>query len=95
MSLRFVTSTMAGQAIDTLVFMSIAFIGVFPASDMLKLFITSWIFKVLWEVIALPVSVPLVRWLKKTEREDYFDRDTEFTPFSIRVNEPGTDRGHG
>ena len=92
MPIRFVTSTLAGQAMDTIVFMSIAFIGVFPASEMLKLFITSWIFKVLWEVIALPVSVPLVRWLKAAEREDYFDRNTDFTPFSIRVNEPQIDR---
>jgi uncharacterized integral membrane protein (TIGR00697 family) len=90
MSIRFITSTMAGQAADTLIFMSIAFIGVFPASEMLKLFITSWAFKVLWELIALPGSVPFVRWLKRTENEDYYDRNTDFTPFSIRVNDQPT-----
>lgn len=89
MWLRFVSSTMVGQAVDTLVFMSIAFIGVFPASAMLTLFVTSWLFKVLWEVIALPISVPFVRWLKEAEREDYFDRQTNFTPFSIRLDDAG------
>lgn len=81
MWVRFVTSTMAGEAVDTLVFMSVAFLGVFPAEDMAKLFVASWLFKVLWEVMALPVSIPLVRWLKKAEQEDHFDRSTNFNPF--------------
>lgn len=85
MPIRFVTSTIAGQGIDTIVFMSIAFIGVFPAGEMLTLFISSWIFKVVWELIALPISVPFVKWLKSAEGEDYFDKTTNFTPFSISV----------
>ncbi len=87
MWLRFITSTMAGQAVDTIVFMSVAFLGVYPASDMLTLFISSWIFKVLWELIVLPVSLPFVSWLKAAESEDYFDRHTNFTPFSISLND--------
>lgn len=87
MGIRFITSTMAGQAVDTIVFMSIAFIGVYPAADMLKLFVSSWCFKVAWEVLALPLSVPFVRWLKTREREDYFDHNTKFTPFSIRLDD--------
>jgi uncharacterized integral membrane protein (TIGR00697 family) len=83
MPIRFITSTMAGQAVDTIVFMSIAFIGVFPPSQMLTLFITSWSFKVLWELIALPISIPFVSWLKSVENTDHFDRDTNFNPFSI------------
>jgi queuosine precursor transporter len=87
MWLRFITSTMAGQAVDTVVFMSIAFLGVYQASQMITLFISSWVFKVLWELVALPVSVPFVKWLKAAENEDYFDRDTNFTPFSISLYE--------
>jgi len=87
MWLRFITSTMAGQAVDTIVFMSVAFIGIYPASAMLTLFISAWIFKVLWELIALPISVPVVSWLKAAEGEDYFDRHTDFTPFSISLDE--------
>lgn len=83
MWLRFVSSTVGGQAIDTLVFMSVAFLGVFPAGAMLTLFISSWIFKVSWEIVALPVSLPITRWLKRQEDEDYFDRDTNFNPFHL------------
>ena len=85
MWVRFVSSTMVGQAVDTVVFMTIAFLGVFPASSMVTLFVTSWAFKVLWEIIALPVSLPLVRRVKRIENEDYFDRDTRFTPFSLKA----------
>lgn len=87
MGLRFVASTMAGQAIDTVVFMTVAFLGVYPPGAMLTLFLSSWAFKVLWEVIALPVSIPITNWLKKAENEDYFDRATNFTPFSISTRE--------
>jgi uncharacterized integral membrane protein (TIGR00697 family) len=87
MWVRFVLSTMAGQAVDTIVFMGIAFIGVYPPSDLLTLFISAWVFKVAWEIVALPVSVPFVRWLKSVEHEDYLDKNTNFTPFSLRLND--------
>jgi uncharacterized integral membrane protein (TIGR00697 family) len=87
MWIRFITSTAVGQALDTLIFMTIAFLGVFPLSDMLKLFVSAWLFKVIWEIVALPISVPMVRWLKASENEDYFDRQTNFTPFSIKLND--------
>lgn len=83
MWLRFVTSTMAGQAVDTLVFMTIAFVGVFPPSAMITLFISSWVFKVVWEIIALPVSIPLVNRLKAVENLDHYDRETNFSPFRV------------
>jgi uncharacterized integral membrane protein (TIGR00697 family) len=86
MWLRFITSTMAGEAVDTLIFMSIAFLGVYPASAMVTLFVSSWAFKVAWEIVALPISLPFVTWLKRAESEDYFDRNTDFTPFSISVD---------
>ena len=91
MWLRFITSTMAGQAVDTLVFMTIAFLGVYPPSAMLTLFVSAWAFKVAWELVALPISLPFVTGLKKAESEDYFDRNTDFTPFSISLNNGGSD----
>jgi hypothetical protein len=39
--------------------------------------------KVLWEVIALPISIPFVNWLKRAEQEDYYDVDTNFSPFKL------------
>jgi uncharacterized integral membrane protein (TIGR00697 family) len=89
MWLRFITSTMAGQAVDTVVFMTIAFLGVYPPAAMVTLFVSAWLFKVMWEIVALPISLPFVTWLKKAEREDYFDRSTNFTPFSISLSDGG------
>ncbi|HRI05253.1 MAG TPA: queuosine precursor transporter [Pyrinomonadaceae bacterium] len=83
MPIRFIVSTVLGQAVDTSVFIIIAFGGAMPIDAMVTVFFSAWIFKVLWEVIALPISIPLVKWLKKAEDEDYFDKDTNFNPFKI------------
>jgi uncharacterized PurR-regulated membrane protein YhhQ (DUF165 family) len=83
MPVRFVGSTLVGQAVDTSVFISIAFAGTMKVGDMFTVFVSAWLFKVVWEIVALPLSVPLVRWLKKVENEDYYDRDTNFNPFKL------------
>jgi uncharacterized integral membrane protein (TIGR00697 family) len=85
---RFVSSTAIGQAVDTLIFMAIAFLGVFPAGAMFTLLISSWVFKVGWEVLALPLSIPIAKWLKRQENEDYFDRNTNFNPFHVSLRAP-------
>jgi queuosine precursor transporter len=81
MGLRFVTSTIAGQAIDTAVFIIVAFGGVMPAAALISVFVSAWLVKVAWEVVALPITIPFVRMLKRIENEDAFDRDTNFNPF--------------
>jgi hypothetical protein len=43
------------------------------------------VLKVLWEVIALPVTYRVVAALKRAEHEDWFDHDTDFTPFSLQA----------
>lgn len=83
MPVRFILSTLFGQAVDTSVFIIIAFAGTMPISVMFTVFLSAWIFKVLWEIVALPISIPLVNWLKKQENEDYFDKETNFNPFKI------------
>ena len=60
---------------------SLCIISIVLVAAVAPLFVSSWAFKVLWEVIALPVSLPIVRWLKAVENEDHFDRNTDFNPF--------------
>jgi len=84
MSLRFVLSTIAGQFVDTLVFVLIAFAGVMPVAALVSIFIAGWLVKVGWEIVALPLTVIVVKRLKRIENEDYFDRKTDFNPFRIR-----------
>lgn len=83
MPVRFIASTIIGQAVDTTVFVLIAFSGVFAAAEMLKITISAWLLKVAWEVIALPITIPVVRALKRAESEDHFDTDTNFNPFHL------------
>lgn len=83
MPVRFVASTFFGQFVDTSVFVVIAFAGSMAAVDLVSITISGWLFKVVWEIIALPITLPVVKWLKKVENEDYFDRETNFNPFKI------------
>lgn len=83
MPVRFVASTIIGQAVDTSIFILIAFGGTMLIEEMMQIFLSAWIFKVLWEITALPISIPLVKWLKRVENEDYYDRGTNFTPFKL------------
>jgi uncharacterized integral membrane protein (TIGR00697 family) len=83
MPLRFVLSTVVGQAVDTVVFVLIAFAGVFPAAELVVVTLSGWAFKVAWELIALPITVPVTRFLKRAENEDYYDTNTDFNPFRV------------
>lgn len=80
---RFIGSTVVGQFVDTTVFLLIAFAGVLPWSLILVIWVSNYIFKILVEVILLPVTYRVVGWLKKKEHEDYYDTDTDFNPIKI------------
>jgi uncharacterized integral membrane protein (TIGR00697 family) len=83
MPFRFVASTIVGQAVDTTVFVLIAFGGSFSVGQMASLIFSGWAFKVVWEVIALPLTLVVVKRLKKAENEDHFDTNTNFNPFHL------------
>jgi uncharacterized integral membrane protein (TIGR00697 family) len=78
--LRTISSTIVGEGADSLVFITIAFIGSIPIGDLATLIITQWLFKVSYEVLATPLTYLIVGWLKRAEGEDYYDRDTNFNP---------------
>ena len=79
---RTIGSTVFGELVDTLVFVTIAsFFKVFPWELFLTLTLTNYLFKVGIEVLMTPATYAVVRGLKRVEIEDYFDRDTNFNPF--------------
>jgi uncharacterized PurR-regulated membrane protein YhhQ (DUF165 family) len=82
---RFVASTIVGEGVDSLLFYPIAFYGMWGNDLLLKVMAAQWGLKVLVEIIMLPVTVRIVHALKRAEAEDYFDRDTNFTPFSLKT----------
>jgi queuosine precursor transporter len=81
--LRTITSTIAGQLVNTAVFYMIGLYGILPSNILLEAIITGWILKVIVEVVATPVTYQIVSWLKKVENVDYYDRATNFNPFVI------------
>jgi uncharacterized integral membrane protein (TIGR00697 family) len=82
---RTIGSTILGELVDTVIFVTIASLfGIFPWSLFLTLSLTNYLFKCGVEALMTPVTYAAVAALKKTEREDYYDRDTDFNPFSMK-----------
>lgn len=80
---RLIGSTAVGEAVDSLIFYPVAFLGVWPVELVITVMLTNYALKVLWEVAATPFTYRIVAWLKRKENEDHYDRDTNFTPFSL------------
>ena len=80
---RTVGSTIVGQAVDSLIFYPIAFAGVWEADTMVRVVLFNWGFKVFVEAAMTPATYAVVGWLKRVEREDFYDTDTDFTPWSL------------
>lgn len=80
---RTIGSTMVGQLVDSAIFYPVAFFGTWSPGTMAKVIVFNWIFKVSVEVVFTPVTYAVVNFLKRAEQEDFYDTDTNFTPFSI------------
>jgi hypothetical protein len=78
--LRTITSTLVGQGVDSLIFISIAFYGIFSPADLRTAILSQWTFKVAYEILATPLTYLVVGWLKRHEEVDFYDRDTNFNP---------------
>jgi uncharacterized integral membrane protein (TIGR00697 family) len=83
--LRTITSTLIGQAADSLVFITIAFWGIFPGSEIATAIVSQWLFKVAFEILATPFTYLVVNALKRAEGVDHFDRDTDFNPVIFKT----------
>ena len=81
---RTIGSTIVGQGVDSLLFYPIAFLGVWSTSQVITVLVTNYLLKVLWEAMLTPVTYKVVGALKRAEGVDVYDKETEFTPFSIR-----------
>ena len=83
---RTIGSTIVGEAVDSLVFYPLAFLGNWSPSLVLSVMTANYLLKVGWEAAMTPFTYRIVNFLKRAESEDYFDRDTNFTPFSLETN---------
>jgi uncharacterized integral membrane protein (TIGR00697 family) len=84
---RVVGSTLCGELVDSGLFYTLAFAGSWPPAEVLTVGTTQYVLKSAWEILMTPVTYRIVGFLKRSEQEDYFDRDTDFTPFSLSIGE--------
>lgn len=82
-SRRAVVSTLWGEGIDSLIFFPLAFGGMIPPYDLGKLMILQVITKTMYEIIALPLTIRVVKWVKRREGTDVYDHDETYNPINI------------
>ena len=82
---RTIGSTMAGELVDSSLFYVLAFYAIWPTEQVIQVAITQYILKTSWEVLATPMTYRIVAFLKRKENEDFYDTDTNFTPFKVSV----------
>jgi hypothetical protein len=82
---RTIGSTLVGELVDSSLFYFIAFYGIWATSDIVKVAIAQYVLKSAWEAIMTPVTYRVVAFLKKAENEDFYDRNTDFSPFRLRA----------
>ncbi|MFI4984138.1 MAG: queuosine precursor transporter [Rickettsiales bacterium] len=81
--LRAIASTALGVGLDTILFCTIAFYGLMPSEVILSLISFQYFIKVSYEILVLPLTYKVVAYLKKSDNVDYFDKDTNFSPFKL------------
>ena len=84
---RTIGSTIAGEGVDSAIFYPLAFYGtgIIPDDKLPTVMLAQFVAKVLVEVAFTPVTYAIVGWLKRAEHEDFYDRSTRFTPFTLKV----------
>jgi len=84
---RTIGSTICGEAVDSALFYPLAFYGagIIPDDKLPLVMLSQFVAKVMVEVLLTPVTYKIVGFLKRAENEDYYDRRTDFNPFTLRA----------
>lgn len=85
-ALRVILSTSVGALVDSAVFCYIVFYGVLPLPAIFQMLMLNYVFKVGYEVVTLPAAYLLIGYLKKSDNIDYYDFQTNYNPFSLKLS---------
>jgi queuosine precursor transporter len=80
---RTIGSTLVGQAVDSAVFITLAFAGIMPQGALLSAVVTQWLVKSAYEAVVTPFTYWVVNFLKRREGLDVYDRNTRFNPLRL------------
>ncbi|MBW8326710.1 MAG: queuosine precursor transporter [Prolixibacteraceae bacterium] len=83
-SARAILSTLVGESADSLIFISIAFIGVFPIGLLITMIFTQAMLKTVYEILILPVTIGVVNFVKRIEGTDTFDTNLSYNLFRVK-----------
>lgn len=83
-SLRAILSTLVGEGADSLIFITIAFAGIFPLPVILTMVFTQALIKTIYEIAVLPLTILVVQKVKKLEGIDTFDHSVSYNPFRLK-----------
>jgi len=78
-------STIIGELVDSGLFYVIAFYGIWPNAQTIQVAIAQYALKTGWEILMAPLTYRVVNFLKRKEHEDWYDRNTDFNPFRMRM----------
>ena len=82
--MRTIGSTVVGQLADSGIFILLAFYGMIPLVVLGQLILSQWLMKSAYEALVTPFTYIVVNYLKRVEKEDYYDRETRFNPLLWR-----------
>ena len=82
---RTIASTLVGELVDTLLFVVIAFGGIWSTGLLISIILSNYIFKTGMEVAVTPITYRIIAFLKKAEQVDHYDYDTDFNPFRVAL----------
>ncbi|MDP3062658.1 MAG: queuosine precursor transporter [Chloroflexota bacterium] len=80
---RTIGSTIIGEGLDTIIFIGLAFAGTMPGNVLGRLMLNQWLAKVVFETLATPFTYAAVRYLKRVEGLDSYDRQVSFNPLAV------------
>ncbi|MEG1546156.1 MAG: queuosine precursor transporter [Bacteroidaceae bacterium] len=83
-SLRAIVSTLVGESADSLIFFPIAFGGLIPLNELLIMIATQAVLKSLYEVIILPVTIRVVKYIKRIDGSDVYDEHISYNVLKIK-----------
>lgn len=83
-SVRAIWSTVVGETADSLIFFPLAFGGVIPVNELLMLMLVQVVLKSLYEVLVLPVTIRVVKAIKKMEGTDVYDEHISYNILNIK-----------
>jgi len=82
---RTIGSTLIGEGLDAIVFITVCFLGVVPNAVLLQMVLYQYLFKVAFEILATPLTYAVVGWLKRREGIDTYDHAVSYNPFQLDI----------